>query len=233
VPDTLAPWGEEDRRQFDLAEVDEDAWLRGYAAVWGGLRDDVAWMSDLALPAGDRRVVDELGMREVFVEAFGEGLRDGTAGMAWDDLASFSRWGFELEDVTVRVRVWHGEDDPFVPRAHAEHLAAHLPDCRLVTWPGEAHLGLFSRWQAALAEALAAPPGKPERLSRADGAAAIDRAARASRASSPSASTSPYRPGERRWIKRKNPDWWQLEPERESVRAAWERRAGLGPPAHG
>jgi bifunctional non-homologous end joining protein LigD len=29
----------------------------------------------------------------------------------------------------------------------------------------------------------------------------------------------PYRPGERRWIKRKNPDWWRLEHERESMRA--------------
>jgi len=34
-----------------------------------------------------------------------------------------------------------------------------------------------------------------------------------------------YRPGHRGWVKRKNPAYWRLEQERESVRRFYERRA--------
>jgi pimeloyl-ACP methyl ester carboxylesterase len=95
----------------------------------------------------------------MFVEGFREGLRDGTDGMAWDDVASAARWGFEPGDVSVRVTVCHGEDDQLVPRFHAEYLAAHLPDRRLVIRPGEAHLGLLSRWTTVVSGLLAASGG--------------------------------------------------------------------------
>jgi bifunctional non-homologous end joining protein LigD len=43
----------------------------------------------------------------------------------------------------------------------------------------------------------------------------------------------PYRPGQRRWIKRKNPEWCRLGHERERVRASWQRRARFAAGARG
>jgi pimeloyl-ACP methyl ester carboxylesterase len=49
-------------------------------------------------------------------------------------------WGFRLEDVTVPVRIWQGTDDRNVPLAHAEYMAAVIPDARLHRYAGEGHL---------------------------------------------------------------------------------------------
>ena len=61
------------------------------------------------------------------------------------DATLFGRhWGFELRDVKVPVRWWHGDTDALVPQSHAEHTATRIPDCELYMRPGESHLGGFA-----------------------------------------------------------------------------------------
>ena len=48
-----------------------------------------------------------------------EGLRDSAEGWVDDDLAFTTPWGFDVGDVTGDVRIWQGEQDRFVPPAHA------------------------------------------------------------------------------------------------------------------
>jgi pimeloyl-ACP methyl ester carboxylesterase len=56
-----------------------------------------------------------------------EGLAPGSQGL-WDDACAHVRpWGFELPDITVPVLVVHGRQDKFVPFAHGQWLAAHIP----------------------------------------------------------------------------------------------------------
>ena len=58
------------------------------------------------------------------------------------DLVLFGRhWGFEVGEVEVPVRWWHGDADHIVPHAHGEHTVARIPDARLLTLPGQSHLG--------------------------------------------------------------------------------------------
>jgi pimeloyl-ACP methyl ester carboxylesterase len=79
-------------------------------------------------------------MVEDFVEAFVRG------GWGWldDARALRSAWGFELDEVTVPVRLIHGEADEFVPVHQAERLAVQLPDAVLSVVPGAGHIDLIA-----------------------------------------------------------------------------------------
>jgi pimeloyl-ACP methyl ester carboxylesterase len=59
-----------------------------------------------------------------------------------DDLAFVRSWGFELERISVPVSIWHGREDRFVPLAHGEWLAAHVPGARSHMAEGEGHISL-------------------------------------------------------------------------------------------
>jgi pimeloyl-ACP methyl ester carboxylesterase len=48
-------------------------------------------------------------------------------------------WGFEVGSIRVPVSIWHGEDDKFVPRTHAEWLIANVPGATGHVLAGEGH----------------------------------------------------------------------------------------------
>ena len=92
-------------------------------------------------PEGDRRVFRRPEMREMFIDDIVRaGRRQLHAPVA--DLVLFTRdWEFSLRDVQVPIRFWHGDADRIVPLAHAEHMAALVPDSALRVRHGESHLG--------------------------------------------------------------------------------------------
>lgn len=94
-------------------------------------------------PEGDRRLLGRPEFKAMFLDDLLNGSRRQiTAPLS--DLLLFSRdWGFELADVTVPVRWWHGDADHIVPHRHGEHVVALLPDAELSTMTGESHLGGF------------------------------------------------------------------------------------------
>ncbi len=74
-----------------------------------------------------------------------EGQREGLAGGRDDTLAELAPWGFELAGIRVPLQIWHGRHDRFVPFAHGEWLAAHLPRAEAHLESEEGHLSLFER----------------------------------------------------------------------------------------
>jgi pimeloyl-ACP methyl ester carboxylesterase len=94
-------------------------------------------------------------------EMLGAALEPGVQGWADDYHALWGQdWGFRVEDVDVPVVWGHGEADTLVPIAAARRLAARLPRCRFVSWPGEGHALSPARttelWASALAGAVTA-----------------------------------------------------------------------------
>ena len=79
-------------------------------------------------------------MVEDFVEAFVGG------GWGWldDARALRSPWGFELDEVTVPVRLIHGQHDEFVPVHQARRLAVQLPDAVLSVVTSAGHMDLIA-----------------------------------------------------------------------------------------
>ncbi len=73
-----------------------------------------------------------------------DGLAAGDQGW-WDDGAShLTDWGFDLGEIRVPVRVWHGRQDRFVPVQHGEWLAANIPNAE-VEISDDGHLSLIPR----------------------------------------------------------------------------------------
>jgi pimeloyl-ACP methyl ester carboxylesterase len=93
-----------------------------------------------------------------------EALRAGIEGWADESEAVYEPWGFDVASIDVRVRIWHGEHDRFVPAAHGRWLAAHIPGAELELRPDDGHVSLIesspSEMHAWLAERLAAGAGR-------------------------------------------------------------------------
>jgi pimeloyl-ACP methyl ester carboxylesterase len=92
-------------------------------------------------PEGDKRVFRRPEMKAMFIDDLVRGTRAHFAAPVLD-LVLFTRpWGFSLADIRVPIRFWHGDADNIVPLAHAQHMAALVPDSELRVRPGESHLG--------------------------------------------------------------------------------------------
>ncbi len=91
------------------------------------------------MPADDRRVVADAGIRARLAENFAEALRDSAAGWIDDALAFRRPWGFDLADIKAPVLLWHGADDVFSPVNHTQWLANKIASAEVVIQPGRAH----------------------------------------------------------------------------------------------
>ena len=59
-------------------------------------------------------------------------------------------WGFELEDLSVPVRVFQGTADPLVPESWGRLLADRIPTASLTLFPAEGHFIALTRRRDAL-----------------------------------------------------------------------------------
>ncbi len=73
-----------------------------------------------------------------------DGLAAGDQGW-WDDgVSHLTDWGFDLEDIQVPVKIWHGRQDRFVPVQHGQWLAANVPGAA-ADISDDGHLSLNAR----------------------------------------------------------------------------------------
>ena len=73
-----------------------------------------------------------------------DGLAPGDQGW-WDDgVAHLSPWGFDLQTISVPVKVWHGRHDKFVPFQHGQWLAEHVPGAESELSDDDGHLTLLA-----------------------------------------------------------------------------------------
>ena len=107
------------------------------------------------LPASDRRVVADHGIRSKLIETYAEAMRTSDYGWIDDALAFCSPWGFDPAAVTVPVLLWHGANDVFSPASHARWLAERIPSATVIVQAGAAHFGALDvlpdilRWLSA------------------------------------------------------------------------------------
>jgi pimeloyl-ACP methyl ester carboxylesterase len=64
----------------------------------------------------------------------------------WDDgAAKLTSWGFDLRDIRVPVKIWHGHQDRFVPVQHGQWLAASIPGAEADISDRDGHLTMIGR----------------------------------------------------------------------------------------
>ena len=111
-------------------------------------------------PRGDRELLARPEFRAMFLDDLLHGSRF-HVGAPLADIILFTRpWGFELADVQVPVRWWHGDNDHIIPHAHGVHMAARLPDAQFETIHGESHLGGLGVATEVLEELMELGPRK-------------------------------------------------------------------------
>jgi pimeloyl-ACP methyl ester carboxylesterase len=126
-------------REHALAVLDEERQVMLGAAP-REFFDSVASL----LSAVDRRAMDDDDLARWISACCSEGLRDSAEGWVDDDIAFTSPWGFDVTAVTGDVRIWQGEQDKFVPPAHARWLGAHIPGAQLELHAEHGHLSLLT-----------------------------------------------------------------------------------------
>jgi pimeloyl-ACP methyl ester carboxylesterase len=64
----------------------------------------------------------------------------------WDDgVAHVASWGFDLADIRVPVKIWHGCQDQMVPVQHGQWLAANIPGAEADISDRDGHLTMIGR----------------------------------------------------------------------------------------
>lgn len=64
----------------------------------------------------------------------------------WDNGAAYlTSWGFDLRDIRVPVKIWHGHQDRFVPVQHGRWLAANVPGAEADISERDGHLTMIGR----------------------------------------------------------------------------------------
>jgi len=104
-----------------------------------------------SLPEPDKAVLARPEIRALFMEDAAEAFRAGGRGAAWDSVLYARPWGFRLEDITMEVHLWQGEEDVNVPPSMGRYQAEAIPNCRPTFYPGEGHLLIVDRMEEILA----------------------------------------------------------------------------------
>jgi pimeloyl-ACP methyl ester carboxylesterase len=96
----------------------------------------------VAEPPADAAVLRRPEVKQRLIASLREAFRQGGRGAALELELLGRPWGFDLEQITLPVLLWHGREDRTVPVGQGEYVAARLPDCRTVFPPGEGHFSL-------------------------------------------------------------------------------------------
>ena len=78
-------------------------------------------------PEGDRRLLQRPEFKAMFLDDLLNGSRTQLTAPMADVLLFTQHWGFDVADVKVPVRWWHGDADHIVPFAHGEHVVDAPP----------------------------------------------------------------------------------------------------------
>jgi pimeloyl-ACP methyl ester carboxylesterase len=103
----------------------------------------------------DREVLSRPEMKAALTENFREAMRQGVRGFAQDAVILSRPWGFRLEDISIPVHLWHGEEDANVSLSAARAVARAIPNCRATFLPGEGHWLFLEHWKEILERLLA------------------------------------------------------------------------------
>ena len=92
------------------------------------------------LSKGVMKVTGDADLAQLYVLETLEAFRQGTRGPANDARLFAQPWGFRLEDIKVKVHLWHGGQDVHVPISMAKAVADSIHTCHTTFYPNEDHL---------------------------------------------------------------------------------------------
>jgi pimeloyl-ACP methyl ester carboxylesterase len=104
----------------------------------------------------DRMALKKPEINAIMTATFKESMRNGHAGPARDVTLYANPWGFDLQDIRLRVHLWHGQQDAIVPISMGRYMADTIPNCRASFYDSEGHFSLLISCMADILGTLVA-----------------------------------------------------------------------------
>ena len=92
--------------------------------------------------APDKLLLDQSGVEQAFIYSIREAFRAGTRGASHDAVLYKHPWGYQLQDISMPIHLWHGDLDTQVPVSVGQYVANAIPNCQAKFLPEEGHLSL-------------------------------------------------------------------------------------------
>lgn len=109
-------------------------------------------------PEKDRDIFDDVDLMRLTIRASQEAFSQGYDGV-WDDgKKSCTDFEFKVQDIRrdLKVHLWYGKDDCFVPLVHGIQIAARLDGRAQFRIEDESHAGIGVHYRREILEALRA-----------------------------------------------------------------------------
>jgi len=91
----------------------------------------------------DKALLARPEIRQNYIANFIESHRYGTRGAVWDMVLISRPWELQLQDIAIKVYLWHGGADTASSPAMGRYIAHAIPNCQAKFYPGEGHLSLL------------------------------------------------------------------------------------------
>ncbi|MGA5560957.1 alpha/beta fold hydrolase [Streptomyces platensis] len=129
----------------------------GAEAFFAGFTADAMWDMVMAgSPGCDLAVYQDPDFASGYRRALDEGFAQGAAGYARDTVLAMRRWPFALDEITVPVDVWYGEEDTSHSPDNGALLAARVPGAHHHLVPGAGGSLLWTHAESILTVLLEA-----------------------------------------------------------------------------
>jgi pimeloyl-ACP methyl ester carboxylesterase len=151
VPAALEELDEKERELVELARHDPTQAVKAVAEGAAWLLESPQMFLDFPRPEPDQRMLEDPEVRAMYLDQLLEAVRPGLEGYGWDEVVERNPWGFRLADMKAEVYLWHGDQDPYIPRSHVEVMGSQIANCQTTFYPDEAHGLLVTRWREILA----------------------------------------------------------------------------------
>jgi len=99
------------------------------------------WLSRL-YAAEDRRALQDENMHRIMMQSGRQALMGDVRALRLDGMIYSSDWGFDLGEIQLPVRFWHGDEDWNIPLALAQRTAAQVPNAIFRVTPKDGHYSL-------------------------------------------------------------------------------------------
>lgn len=83
-----------------------------------------------SLPEADQDVLSDPQVVGALLPSMKEAYRSGADGPAWEGALMVRPWGFRLQDISIKVYIWHGEADVMNPLQFGELCEIKFPTQR-------------------------------------------------------------------------------------------------------
>ncbi|HEY7273729.1 MAG TPA: alpha/beta hydrolase [Actinoplanes sp.] len=150
VPAAGADLDDGGRSLVELARRNPEQAAAAIATAASWLVDEPERFLTLPRPASDEQLLQDPQIRAMYLAAVREAVRQGLSGYARDEVLERRPWGFRLADIGATVTVWHGDQDQYIPRTHAEAMVGRLRQARAEFFPDLAHGLILQRWTTVL-----------------------------------------------------------------------------------